>query len=455
MNLSTELKQRAETGNPLRVALIGAGKFGSMYLAQARFTEGIQLVGVADLQIEHARNALLRVGWPSEQMQPAGTSQEINDLSSSGRVVLTESAEELIRAEVDVVVESTGSPGAATQHALWAIESGRHLVLVTVEADVLVGPLLSKRARQAGVVYSMAYGDQPALICELVDWARTCGFEVAAAGKGTKYLERYPYSTPDTVFQDYGFTAEQVRTGGFNAKMYNSFLDGTKSAIEMAAVANGTGLKPQRGGLCFPPVSIDRLADVLKPKSDGGILTHSGTVEVVASTNRDGSSLGQDLRWGVYVTFKAPSDYVRSCFGQYGLLQDQTGHYATLYRSHHLIGLELGISVAWAGLRQEPTGSAKTFLADVAACAKRDLKAGEILDGEGGYTVFGRLVAAPESLSAGLLPMGLASEATIVHAIAKDQLLTYADVRLPADSSVARLRRELENEFRPTTSLST
>ena len=220
------------------------------------------------------------------------------------------------------VVESTGSPGAATEHALWAIESGRHLVLVTVEADVLVGPLLSKRARQAGVVYSMAYGDQPALICELVDWARTCGFEVAAAGKGTKYLERYPYSTPDTVFQDYGFTAEQVRTGGFNAKMYNSFLDGTKSAIEMAAVANGTGLKPQRGGLRFPPVSIDRLADVLKPKSDGGILTHSGTVEVVASTNRDGSSLGQDLRWGVYVTFKAPSDYVRSCFGQYGLLQD-------------------------------------------------------------------------------------------------------------------------------------
>ncbi len=449
MNLSAELKQRAESGKPLRVALIGAGKFGSMYLAQARFTEGIQLVGVADLRIEHSRNALLRVGWPSEQMHPAGTSQEINDLASSGRVALTESAEELIRAEVDVVVESTGSPGAATQHALCAFDSGRHLVLVTVEADVLVGPILSKRAQQAGVVYSMAYGDQPALICELVDWARTCGFEVAAAGKGTKYLERYPYSTPDTVFQDYGFTPEQVRAGGFNAKMYNSFLDGTKSAIEMAAVANGTGLKPQRGGLRFPPVSVDRLADVLKPESDGGILTHSGTVEVVASTNRDGSSLGQDLRWGVYVTFKAPSDYVQACFGQYGLLQDQTGQYSSLYRSHHLIGLELGISVAMAGLRQEPTGSPMTFLADVAACAKRDLKSGEILDGEGGYSVFGKLVPAPESLSARLLPIGLASEATVVHPVTKDQLLTYADVRLPADSSATRLRQDLENEFRP------
>lgn len=449
MNLSVELKQRAETGNPLRVALIGAGKFGSMYLAQARLTEGIQLVGVADLKIEHARKALLRVGWPAEQIRPAQTSQEINDLASSGRVALTESSEELIRAKVDVVVESTGSPGAATQHALCAIDSRRHLVLVTVEADVLVGPILSKRAKQAGVVYSMANGDQPALICELVDWARTCGFEVAAAGKGTKYLERYPYSTPDTVFQDYGFTPEQVRTGGFNAKMYNSFLDGTKSAIEMAAVANATGLKPQRRGLRFPPVSVDRLAEILKPESDGGILPHSGTVEVVASTNRDGSSLGQDLRWGVYVTFKAPSDYVKACFGQYGLLQDRTGRYAALYRSHHLIGLELGISVASVGLRQEPTGSPKTFLADVAACAKRDLKAGEILDSEGGYTVFGKLVPAPVSLSAGCLPMGLASDATVVHPVAKDQFLTYNDVKLPADSSVTRLRRELENEFRP------
>ena len=455
VNLSTELKQRAERGRPLRVALIGAGKFGSMYLAQARFTEGIQLVGVADLRTEDAHNALLRVGWPSEQMATAETRHQINDLASSQRVALTESPGELIQADIDVLIECTGSPEAATQHSLWAIDSGRHVVLVTVEADVLVGPLLSRRAKRAGVVYSMAYGDQPALICELVDWARTCGFEVAAAGKGTKYLARYPYSTPATVFDDYGFTPEQVRAGGFNATMFNSFLDGTKSAIEMAAVSNATGLTPQSGGLRFPPVPVDRLAEVLKPESDGGILDHCGTVEVVSSTNRDGSSLGQDLRWGVYVTFKAPSDYTTACFGEYGLLRDQTGEYACLHRSHHLIGLELGISVAAAGLRSQATGACQTFLADVAACAKRDLAPGEMLDGEGGHTVSGKLVPAPESLSARLLPIGLASKARIVHPVAKDQLLTYADVKLPEDSIVASLRRELEDEFRPTISRST
>ena len=170
-------------------------------------------------------------------------------------------------------------------------------------------PLLASAAREAGIVYSLAYGDQPALICEMVDWARACGFEVMAAGKGTKYLPEFHTSTPDTVWSYYGFTAEMVAAGDFNAQMFNSFLDGTKSAIEMAAVSNATGLQPSPSGLHFPPCGVDDLARVLRPREDGGILHHRGQVEVVSSLERDGRPVFRDLRWGVYVTLAADSDY--------------------------------------------------------------------------------------------------------------------------------------------------
>jgi len=447
VNLHTLLRKRAASGNPVRVGLIGAGKFGSMFLAQARVTPGLQVVAVADLRQQRARDALLRTGWAEEAMTPAATSSQMNDAGRAGRVGLTEDAAELIGAELDVVVECTGSPEAGTQHALGAIGAGRHVVMVTVEADALLGPLLSRQAERAGVVYSMAYGDQPALVCELVDWARTCGFNVVAAGKGTKYLPEYHYSTPETVFDHFGFSAEQVREGGFNAKMFNSFLDGTKSAIEMAAIANATGLAPQPHGLGFPPVGVDRLAEILKPESEGGTLSHSGTLEVVSSQNRDGSPVPGDLRWGVYITFQAPSDYVRRCFGEYGMTTDQSGRYAALYRPNHLIGLELGISVASAVLRGEPTGTAREFVADVAACAKRDLAVGELLDGEGGETVFGRLMPARDSLADKMLPIGLASAAKVVKPVAKDQLLTYEDIQFLTDRTSVILRRQMDVEM--------
>ena len=314
--------------------------------------------------------------------------------------------------------------------------------MVTVETDALIGPLIARVADHAGVVYSMAYGDQPALICEMVDWARSCGFAVEAAGKGTKYLPGYHYSTPETALEHHGFTTEQIESGGFNAKMFNSFLDGTKSAIEMATVANATGLVPQLHGLSFPPVSTDQLAEVLKPKRDGGILSHSGTVEVVSSVRRDGTNVPSHLRWGVYITFRAPSDYVRRCFGEYGMLTDSSGRYAAMYRLNHLIGLELGISVASAVLRGEPTGVPREFIADVVACAKRDLATGDRLDGEGGHTVYGRLVPASTSVADRALPIGLASAVHVTRPVAKDQVLSWDDVELP-DSPLVRLRQQM------------
>ncbi|MGH2374049.1 MAG: flagellar biosynthesis protein FlgA, partial [bacterium] len=273
------LHSRAETSRPLRVGLIGAGKFGTMFLAQARRLPGLHVLGIADLSLDRARASPRLAGWPPEQY----AARDADDALRTGATWLTDDAEALIRAPgLELIIEATGVPSAGLRHALAAFEHGRHVVMVNVEADALAGPLLARRAARAGVVYSLAYGDQPALICELVEWARACGFEVTCAGKGTKYLPAYHASTPDTVWQHYGFTPEQVAAGDYNARMFTSFLDGTKSAIEMAAVANATGLIPQPHGLGFPPCGVDRLPHVCRPSSAGGTLAHAGTVEVVS-----------------------------------------------------------------------------------------------------------------------------------------------------------------------------
>jgi predicted homoserine dehydrogenase-like protein len=316
-----------------------------------------------------------------------------------------------------------------------------------VEADALAGPLLARRAAQADIVYSLAYGDQPALICEMVDWARTCGFDVLAAGKGTKYLPAYHASTPDTVWDHYGFDEERVKGGDFNAQMFNSFLDGTKSAIEMAAVANATGLTPAASGLAFPACGVDDLPRLLKPKGEGGVLVHRGQVEVVSSLERDGRPVFRDLRWGVYVTFAADSDYVRRCFKEYGLLTDDSGNVTAMYKPYHLIGLELGISVASVALRREPTGAPLEWRGDCVATAKRALKAGEALDGEGGYTVYGRLMPAADSKKAGALPIGLAHQWKLKRDVDKGKVLTWDDVLFDAKNDAVKFRREMEKVF--------
>ena len=424
MNLRAKLQERETRGAPVRVGLIGAGKFGSMFLAQAPRTPGLRVVAIADLDLGRARAALERVKWSAPAPQ------------------LLEDAERLIAGPAEVVIDATGSPAAGIRHALSAAANGKHMVMVNVEADVLAGPLLARRAAAAGTLYSMAYGDQPSLIAEQVDWARAAGFEVVCAGKGTKYLPVYHASTPDTVWSHYGFSQEQLAAGDFNARMFNSFLDGTKSAIEMAAVANATGLEPRPEGLRFPPVGCDELAAALGPGS-------AGTVEVVSSLNRDGSPVDRDLRWGVYVVFKAPTEYARRCFAEYGMPTDPSGWYAALYRPCHLIGLELGISVASVALRGEPTGCASEFRGDAVAVAKRDLGAGETLDGEGGYTVWGRLMPAADSLSVGALPIGLAHGVKLRRPVGMGAVLRWTDVTADETAQAVRIRREMEALFAP------
>jgi predicted homoserine dehydrogenase-like protein len=440
-SLAEQAAARAEAGTPIRVALIGAGRFGAMFLSQARRLRGVHVVAVADLAPERARVSLRQAGWPEAAFDAA----TVEEASLGGGTCVTDSPEEALAAgRVDVVVEATGAPGAGAAHALQAFEIGCHVVMANAEADALVGPVLARRAARAGVVYSLAYGDQPALICELVDWARACGLDVVCAGKGTKYLPGYRFSTPETVWPHYGLDERTAAEGGLNPRMFNSFLDGTKSAIEMACVANATGLAPQAEGLRFPPCGSDRLAQVLRPASAGGVLSRAGTVEVVSSLERDGQPVPNDLRWGVFVTFEAPNDFVRRCFTEYGLATDDSGRFSALYRPYHLIGLEVSLSVLRAALRGEATGSVRDFRADVVATAKRDLAAGEVLDGEGGRTAYGTLVAAGESVQGQALPIGLADGARLRRPVARGTALTAGDVDLACDEALLALRRELE-----------
>lgn len=452
MTLYKQLLARAESNNPIRVGLIGAGKFGSMFLSQAPRTPGIHLLGIADLSPGRAHKSLERVGWSAERHAATSFAKALKN----GTTYVQDDAEALIaNDELDVVIDATGIPAAGIHHALLAFKHRKHIVMVNVEADVLAGPLLARQAAEAGVIYSMAYGDQPALIAELVDWARMTGFEVICAGKGTKYLPEYHQSTPDTVWGYYGFSKEQLASGDFNAQMFNSFLDGTKSVLEMAAIANATGLVPAKRGLTFPPCGVDDLQNILRPQSDGGILSHKGTVEVVSSIERDGRPVFRDLRWGVYVTFEAPSDYVRSCFSQYGLKTDDSGRYAAMYRPYHLIGLELGVSIANIVLRGEPTGGTDSFRGDAVAIAKRALRGGEKLDGEGGYTVYGRLMPAADSLVHEAVPIGLAHVITLRRPIEAGQVVKWSDVVTDASNEAIRVRREMEAIFRKEWSIET
>ena len=360
MNLFRLLAKRVEAGRPVRVCLVGAGKFGSMFLSQVPTTPGIEVAVIADLSPDRARAACRRVGWDEARIEATRFSDD------TPRAIASD--------DVEVVIEATGHPAAGIAHARAAFAAGKHVVMVNVEADVLAGPLLARDAASAGVVYSLAYGDQPALICEMVDWARACGFPVIAAGKGTKYLPAYHASTPETVWGFYGLTPEAAAEGGMNPQMFNSFLDGTKSSIEMAAVSNATGLLPPQDGLAFPAIGTDGLAAAFAPRNDP-----TGTVEVVSCVHRDGSPVAHDLRWGVYVVFEAPNDYAARCFREYGVHTDPSGRVTALYRPFHLIGLELNVSVLSAALRHEPTGVADAFRGDVVATAKRDLRAGETL----------------------------------------------------------------------------
>jgi predicted homoserine dehydrogenase-like protein len=444
VNLYSKLIERDAAGRPVTVGVIGAGKFGTMFLSQARLTRGMHIAGVADLDVSRAQSQLKTAGWPAQQYAAVS----LDAAHRTRATCITDSAETLLTdSRIEVIVEATGVPGAGIQHCLRAIDNGKHIVMVNVEADAVAGPLLARRAKAAGVVYSLAWGDQPALICEHVDWARAAGFKVICAGKGTRYEPHYHQSNPDNVWDILDKYLNITDRKSINPKMFNSFVDGSKSGIEMTAVCNATGLLPQSGGLNFPPATRFELAEICKPESAGGTLEKEGVTEVTSSVYRDGRDVPHHLALGTYVVIEGETKYARRCFKEYAMLPDTSGKYAALYRPIHMIGLELGISVASCALRGEPTGAPTGFRSDVVATAKKALKAGEVLDGEGGFCVWGKQTPAHVSLRDELLPLGLAHNVKLKRDIPEGAALKWADVAYDPNDSAVKVRREMEAAF--------
>ena len=434
MFLEKKINELIDNKKTVNVTLIGAGKFGSMFLSQAPYTKGLNVFTICDLNIDKAKKACREVGWSEDQIN---------------NIIFTEDFEKGINNdEVDVVVEATGHPSSGIKHARTCFKYGKHVIMVNVEADVLAGPSLSAEANSAEVVFSMAYGDQPSLTLEIIEWARASGFKVTAAGKGTKYMPEYHYSTPKTVWDHYGLTSDEAEKAGMNSKMFNSFLDGTKSSLEMSAIANASGLNVPNNGLLFPPCGMDDLASLLKEKNKGGLLEKNEQVEVVSSLERDGRPVFKDLRWGVYAVLQAPNDYAASCFKQYGMNTDQSGEFSAMYKPFHLIGMELNTSIFSAALLKLPTGQTKYFKGDVVSVSKRNLKKGEKLDGEGGFTVWGKLIPASTSLNLQALPIGLANDMYLKNDIDKDKILTWNDVEFDSNDAIINYRHQMENKFR-------
>ena len=423
MYLNTKLEEFDES---IKVAFIGCGKFISMFLSQYNQLKKIKIDTIIDLKIDQAKKNCLNSGLTED------TIKEIN---------FANSLNEAINRDIDIFIEATGNPIVGTVHADKIIKKKKHIILVNVEADVTCGKYLSDLAIKNGVICSMAYGDQPSLILEQIEWARLNGFLVTCAGKGTKYHPTFEYSTPDTVWEHYGLTKERAEIeSGMNPKMFNSFLCGDKSAIEMCAVSNASNLKCPTNGLTFPPVGVYDIAKKLIPKSDGGLIDYEGQVEVISSIDLEKKTIPNDLRWGVYIVIKAQNKYVKNCFKDYGMATDASGNYSAIWRPYHYIGLELAQSIYSIALDKKATGFTKNYNADVASYAKKDLKVGEKLDGEGGFCARGKLITSKKSKEEKILPLGLTDGAEVIKNIKKDEVIKISDVKLNLPKEVTQAR---------------
>jgi homoserine dehydrogenase len=423
MYLNTKLEGYNGT---ISIAFIGCGKFISMFLSQYNQLKKIKIDTIVDLNIEQAKKNCLNSGLSKE------TIDEINFVNS---------IDEALDRDIEIFIEATGNPIVGTIHAIKIIKQKKHLILVNVEADVTCGKYLADLAKENNVICSMAYGDQPSLIMEQIEWARLNGFSVVCAGKGTKYHPEFEYSTPDTVWGYYGISKERAEIeSGMNPKMFNSFLCGDKSAIEMCAVSNAANLKCPSNGLTFPPVGVYDIAKKLIPKTLGGLIDHEGQVEVISSIDENKKDIPNDLRWGVYIVIKAQNQYVKNCFKDYGMVTDETGNYSAIWRPYHYIGLELAQSIYSIALDNKATGFTKNYNADVASYAKKDLKIGEKLDGEGGFCARGRLITSEKSKIEKILPLGLTDNAIVKRNIRKDEVIKIEDVELNLPKEVIEAR---------------
>lgn len=442
---STQLAKRAAEHNPIRVGIIGAGKFGAGLVAQLSQMQGMVASAIADIDLGHAKEAYKASNVPSDAIQQIGNVHTMNDAIRSDKRAITEDGLHIIQSDlIDVVVEATGIPEVGARMAYHTLMHKKHLVMVNVETDVTVGPFLRRLADNAGVVYTLVDGDQPGVTMNMVEWAKTLGFEIVAAGRGTVFYDDDRAGIPDTVPQRFGFSQEHIERRTINFKMFNSFRDGSKAQIEMTSLANMAGLPPDVRGMHEPSVNIEDIAKVFSLQEEGGILSRQGVVELANSVATDGNRtmLGNPLRMGVFVVIRTDHPFTQEDLAGYNLYPGGNGKNYLLYRPYHLVAVEAPISIAKAALYGQPTGTPlPTPVADVITVAKRNLKAGELLDGGGGYTVNGLIEKAEVARAENLLPLGLAYGVKLKRDVPQGEAISYDMVALDEASFVLKLRR--------------
>lgn len=415
MSYATRLRARmAEAGRPIRVGLAGAGQMGSGFVAQVQRIDGLDIAAIADIDPHRATRAYAAAGVTGVTDGSAGAGA----IDDGGHVVVADAAQ-LAELPLDMVIDATGVPDVGAQLSLAALRSGKDVGLLNVECDVTIGLLLAELARRRDLVYTVCRGDEPAEARRLVDFARDLAFEVVCAGKG-KNNPLDPIATPESL------QAEALGKR-MNPKMLCSFVDGSKAMIEMAALANATGLEVSRRGMYGPKATVAGLAQVFALQQDGGVLDRSGVVDYCTG----------DVAPGVFVVVR--SDNV-TVLEEMSYLKMGPGPYFSFYRPYHLASLEAPLSIGEAALDRVPSLQPRQWVAEVAAAAKRDLAPGDLIDGIGGSTVFGVIEAAGVFADQGLVALGLLAGARVLHPVRQGQLLTQADVQIEADSTIARLR---------------
>ena len=440
--LRERLEARVAAGRPVTVALAGAGRFGTSIAAQISQIEGLRLAAVADPNARNAAEALRAAGWVDGQWQRCESPAKTRAALAEGAAVLAPDAEALESAPIEVFVDATGIPEIAARNAWAALRQGRHVVMVTVEADVSCGWVLAREARRQGVVYTLAAGDQPVAIMELFDWAKALGLQVVAVGRGTR---RYPadrHGDPELALSRLGYDVEAAERLRLNSQMYNSFRDGTKAQIEMCAVSNMTGLPPDRRGMHEPSAGLNELPNLLAPAEAGGLLERSGVVDLANAVGPDGeSALTENIADGVWAVVTSDDRHVREDMRIHGTRVSRDDQRMVLFREYHLCGIETPLSIAQAALLGASSGlPLEAPTSEVLAYAKRDLQPGDTLDGSGGRLVYGLIDEAETLQAEGVLPLGLAYGARVSEAVAADQPIPAGSAEVAERSFVAKLR---------------
>ncbi len=418
--LLAELERREGEGQPIAVGLVGCGQMGSGMVNLTYTMPGLRIKGVADLEVERGIRAFLEVGWKREDIVVTECPQEAQRALERKKVFVTPCALCLTQTPgIEAIVEATGSPEIGAQVAFCGILEGKHVIMLNVETDVTVGPILKKMADRAGVIYTVSAGDEPGAVIELYRFARILGFQVVCIGKGKNNPVNY-FATPDEL-------REEALHKNMNPKMLCAFVDGTKTMVEMAEVSNATGALSDIPGMHGERVDVLDLAKKYVPARDGGIFHHDFVVDY--STGK--------VAPGVFVIFTTPSSHLRADLQFYAM---GDGPYYTLYRPYHLCSFETPISVARACILKEPTINSLSFRSEVVAVAKRDLAPGQKIDGIGGFEVFGKIYSFEEARQLKMVPIGLIAQAKVQKEVKKGTPLTYDDVLLDQDSWVFKLR---------------